>query len=165
MGMKKYIIQRLLFTIVVIFGISIMVFLITHVVGNPVDILLPLQASDEQRLALSHKLGLDQSMFKQLLDYLSNLVRLDFGVSWWQNVSCLSIIMKFIPSTLLLVVSACVIACVVAIPLGILAAYKPGSLLDRFLSGTSLVGICLPPFWIVLMLMLIFAVKLGWFYT
>lgn len=165
MGMKKYIIQRLLFTVVVIFGISIMVFFITHIVGNPVDILLPLNASEEQRQALTVKLGLDQPIYIQLLHYLGNLIRLDFGTSWWQNVSCISIIFKFIPTTLILVLTACLIACIVAIPLGILAAYKPGSLLDRFLSGTSLIGICLPPFWIGLMLMLVFAVKLGWFYT
>lgn len=165
MGMKKYILQRLLFTIVVIFGISILVFFITHVIGNPVDILLPLQASEEERQALTHKLGLDLPLYQQLGHYLLNIVKLDFGTSWWQNVSCVSLITKFVPSTLLLVVSACVIACVVAIPLGILAAYKPGSLLDRFLSATSLIGICLPSFWIGLMLMLIFAVKLGWFYT
>lgn len=165
MGMMKYILQRLAFTVVVIFGISIMVFLVTHVIGNPVDILLPLQASDEQRLALTHELGLDKPMFDQLIDYLGKLVRLDFGNSWWQNVSCVSLIFKFLPSTLLLVAAGCLIACVIAIPLGILAAYKPGSFLDRILSGSSLIGICLPPFWIGLMLMLVFAVQLGWFYT
>lgn len=165
MGMKKYIVQRLLFTVVVIFGISILVFFITHMVGNPVDILLPLQASAQQRAELTHTLGLDKPLFEQLKDYLLNLVRLDFGTSWWQNVPCIDLIFKFVPATLLLVVSSCVLACVIAIPLGILAAFKQGSLLDRVLSGTSLMGICLPPFWIGLMLMLVFAVNLGWFYT
>lgn len=165
MGMKKYIAQRLLFTVAVIFGISIMVFLITHCIGNPVDMLLPLNAGEAQRAAMTHKLGLDMPLWQQLLTYLGKMVRLDFGTSWWQNVSCTSLIFKFLPSTLLIVSSGILIACLVSIPLGVLAAYKPGSLLDRLLSGTSMVGICFPPFWIGLMLMLVFAVKLGWFYT
>ena len=165
MGMKKYVLQRLLFTIVVIFGISIMVFLITHCIGNPVDMLLPLNASKQERALMTHKLGLDLPLWKQLLNYLGNMVRLDFGTSWWQNVSCTQLIFKFLPNTLLIVSLGILIACLVAVPLGVLSAYRPGSLLDRILSGTSMVGICFPPFWIGLMLMLIFAVKLGWFYT
>lgn len=165
MGMKKYIINRLFFTIFVVFGISIMVFFITHMIGNPVDMLLPLNATQEQRALMEQKLGLDQPLLVQLKDYLLNIVKLDFGTSWWQNVDCIDLILDVLPDTLILVAAAMVIACVVAIPLGILAAYRPGSFLDRLLSGASTVGICLPPFWIGLMLMLVFAVKLGWFYT
>lgn len=114
---------------------------------------------------MTQKLGLDKPLLMQLGDYLMNIIRIDFGTSWWQNVNCIDLILKVIPNTLLLVVTACLIACVTAIPLGILAAYRPGSLLDRMLSTVSMVGICLPAFWIGLMLMLVFAVRLGWFYT
>ena len=86
MGMKKYIINRLFFTIFVVFGISIMVFFITHMIGNPVDMLLPLNATQEQRALMEQKLGLDQPLLVQLKDYLFNIVKLDFGTSWWQNV-------------------------------------------------------------------------------
>lgn len=165
MGMKKYIFQRLLFTIFVIFGISIMVFFITHLVGNPVDMLLPLNATEEQRILMEQKLGLDKPLINQLGDYLMNIVKVDFGVSWWRNLDCIDLIMTTLPETFKLVLLACLIACGVAIPLGVLAAYKPGSLLDRFLSMFSMVGVCLPPFWIGLMVMLIFAVRLGWFPT
>lgn len=165
MGMKRYIINRLFFTIFVVFGISIMVFFITHMIGNPIDMLLPLNASPEQKALLEQKLGLDQPLMVQLKDYLLNIVKLDFGTSWSQNVDCIKLIFNVLPDTLLLVTTAMLIACLVAIPLGILAAYKPGSILDRFLSATSTVGVCLPPFWIGLMLMLVFAVKLQWFYT
>ena len=165
MGMKKYIFQRLLFTIFVIFGISIMVFFITHFVGNPVDMLLPLNASAEQRLNLTQKLGLDKPMMEQLGDHLLNIVKLDFGTSWWRNKNCIELIFTTLPVTFRLVACACILSCLVAIPLGILAAYKPGSILDRALSIFSMIGVCLPAFWIGLMLMLVFAVKLGWFYT
>lgn len=163
--MGKYILQRLAFTVVVIFCISIMVFVITHIVGNPVDIMLPLTASEEQRTELTQRLGLDQPIHVQLFNYLKDLARLNFGVSWWQRVACDKLILKFIVPTFFLVTTACVFAFIIAVPLGILAAYRPGSLLDRSLTVLSLSGVCLPPFWIGLMLMLVFAVNLGWFYT
>ena len=165
MGMGKYILQRLAFTVVVILGVSIMIFLITHVIGDPVAVMLPLQASEEQRVALTAQLGLDKPILEQLGIFLSDAARLDFGISWWQRVPCINVVMEKMPATLLLVTLACLIAVVVAIPLGIAAAYKPGSLIDRLLTGGSLLGISLPPFWIGLMLMLVFAVGLGWLPT
>lgn len=163
--MGKYVLQRLAFTVVVIFCISIMVFVITHVVGNPVDIMLPLTATEEQRIKLTEDLGLDQPIPVQLVNYLKDLARLDFGVSWWQRIACDSLIIKFLIPTTFLVTISCLFALLVAVPLGILAAYRPGSMLDRAITVLSLSGVCLPPFWIGLMLMLIFAVNLGWFYT
>jgi len=163
--MLKYVLQRLLFTIVVIFGVSILVFLITHVIGSPVDVMLPLQATEQQRAELAHQLGLDQPLLAQLGEFLSNMIRLDFGTSWWQQISTLEIVLKKIPTTLSLVVAALFIAILISLPLGIIAAYKPGSVLDRVLTTSSLVGICLPPFWVGLMLVLFFAVKMGWFFT
>jgi peptide/nickel transport system permease protein len=163
--MLKYVIQRLLFTVVVIFGVSILVFVITHLIGNPVKAMLPLQATDAQRAQLAHQLGLDKPIWQQLTEFLGNMIRLDFGVSWWQQVSCLSIVLSKIPTTLVLVGVSFIIAIIIAFPMGIIAAYKPDSLLDRILTTASLIGICLPSFWVALMLVLFFAVKLGWFYT
>lgn len=163
--MLKYVLQRILFTFVVIFGVSILVFLITHVIGSPVDVMLPLQATDGQRAELAGQLGLDKPMMQQLGDFLGNMVRLDFGTSWWQQISTLEIVFNKIPTTLLLVGVAWILAILIALPLGIIAANKPHSLLDRFLTTSSLIGICLPPFWVGLMLVLFFAVKMGWFFT
>ena len=165
MGMGKYILQRLAFTVLVVLGISILVFFITHVVGNPVDIMLPLTATDEQRELMTQQLGLDQPLLVQLGDFLKGAAQLDFGSSWWQRRPCMDVIMDDLPLTFVLIALAIGIACVVAIPLGILAAYKPGTLLERFLTIFNMLGICLPPFWIGLMLMLVFSVKLGWFPT
>lgn len=163
--MKRYIIMRLLYTVVVILGVSILVFIITHVIGNPVNTMLPLQATDAERAALKHQLGLDKPLMVQLSEFLSGMFRLDFGKSWWQQVPALGIVLHKIPATLQLVATALIIAVMVAIPLGIIAAYKPGTILDRVLTTASLIGICLPPFWVGLMFVLFFAVKLGWFYT
>lgn len=165
MGMGRYILQRLLFTVFVILGISILVFFLTRVVGNPVDIMLPLQATDAQRLALTQQLGLDKPILEQLGTFLADTARLDFGMSWWQRRPAIDVIMDDLPLTAFLIFCASVISIVVAIPMGILSAYKPGSVMDRFLTVFSTSGICLPPFWIGLMLMLVFAVRLGWLPT
>ena len=165
MGMGKYILQRLGFTVLVIFGVSIMVFLITHVVGDPVSIMLPLQAPQEQRIAMAHQLGLDKPILVQLGIFLKDAVRLDFGNSWWLRIPCMQVIMQFLPATFMLVTLACLLAALVAVPLGILAAYKPNSVLDRVLTSASLIGISFPMFWMGLMLMLLFAVVLGWLPT
>ncbi len=163
--MIRYIILRLIYTIVVIFGVSILVFIVTHVIGNPVNTMLPLQATDAERMALTHELGLDKPILIQLWDFLQSIIRLDFGNSWWQQVPALGIVLKRIPATLVLVVSAFALALVIALLLGILAAYKPGTLIDRLITNLSLVGICFPPFWVALMLILFFSVQMGWFYT
>jgi len=165
MGMGKYILQRLGFTVLVVLGISILVFFLTHVVGNPVDIMLPLQATEEQRIAMTKQLGLDKPLLEQLSIFLKDASRLEFGMSWWQRRPCIEVIMEDLPLSFVLITLASLISIVVAIPLGIFAAYKPGSVMDRFLTAFTTMGICLPPFWIGLMLMLVFAVKLGWFPT
>lgn len=163
--MRRYVIQRLLYTLVVILGVSILVFIITHVIGNPVNTMLPLQATDAQRAQLAHQLGLDRPLLVQLADFLGDMFRLDFGISWWQQVPALKLALSKMPATFLLVAVGLLIAVALALPLGILAAYRPGTVLDRLLTTASLVGICLPAFWVGLMLILLFAVKLGWFYT
>ena len=165
MGMGKYILQRLAFTILVVLGISVLVFVITHLVGNPVDVLLPLTASEEQRAMTAAQLGLDQPILTQLGKFLKEAITLDFGDSWVQRVPCMDVIRDFLPISMLLILCSSAISVLVAIPLGILAAYNRGSVLDRVLTVFTLFGICMPPFWIGLMLMLIFAVKLGWFPT
>lgn len=165
MGMGKYILKRLAFTIVVVLCISVLVFVITHLVGNPVDVLLPLTASDEQRALLERQLGLDQPILVQLGHFMQEAITLDFGDSWVQRQPCITVILDFLPISALLILCSSVISILIAMPLGIAAAYNRGSVLDRGLTIFSLLGICMPPFWIGLMLMFFFAVKLGWFPT
>lgn len=165
MGMGKYILQRLAFTVLVVLGISVIVFFLTHMVGNPVNMLLPTTASHEQRALLAHQLGLDKPIMAQLGDFMKQVFTLDFGDSWTQRQPCFEIIFDFLPLSLLLCALASLIAMAVAFPLGILAAYHRGSLMDRALTVFTLFGICMPPFWVGLMLMLVFAVRLGWFPT
>ena len=165
MGMGKYIVNRLIWTIFVVLCISVLVFVITHLIGNPVDILLPLTATPEQRAATAAQLGLDQPILVQLGEFLKDAATLDFGDSWTQRRPSMEVVLEFLPISALLILCSSIISVVVALPLGILAAYHRGSVLDRVLTILSLLGICMPPFWIGLMMMFFFAVKLGWFPT
>ncbi|HHV78391.1 MAG TPA: ABC transporter permease [Firmicutes bacterium] len=163
--MLRYVFTRLIYTVVVILGVSLLVFVITHVIGNPVNVMLPLQASEEERAQLKHQLGLDKPLSTQLKEFLAGMVRLDFGKSWWQQEPALQLALRRVPATFQLVIMAFTVAALISIPLGIIAAYRPGSIIDRFLTTTSLVGVCLPSFWVGLLLVITFAVKLGWFAT
>lgn len=163
--MARYVAIRLMFTVIVIIGVSLLVFVVTHLVGNPVDIMLPLQATDEQRAAMAHKLGLDRPILVQLREFLVNMLRGDFGESWWQREPALELVFRRMPGTALLVSVSFGLCLLVSLPLGVIAATRPGSTLDRGLTGFSLVGVCLPGFWVGLILVMVFAVRLGWFYT
>ena len=163
--MLKYVAIRLAFTVLVIVGVSLLVFVVTHLIGSPVDIMLPLQATEAERAAMKHKLGLDRPILIQLGEFLRNMLKGDFSESWWQREPALKLVLERMPATALLVTVSFALSLLISLPLGIIAATRPGSLLDRSLTGFSLVGVCLPGFWVGLILVMLFAVRLGWFYT
>jgi peptide/nickel transport system permease protein len=148
--------------LIVIVGVSVVVFVVTRLIGDPVKIMLPLEATEAQRAAFAAELGLDKSIPAQFWDYVQGLLRLDLGDSLWQNRPALQIVLERLPSTLLLVATSIVIAVAVALPLGVIAARNPGGLVDRLTVVLSLVLLSVPQFWLGLLLILVFAVTLGW---
>ncbi|WP_373069052.1 ABC transporter permease [Gemmatimonas sp.] len=164
--MLYFLTKRLLVGLLVIYLVATAVFFITRVVANPELSFLPVDASPEQRDAVRSYLGLDRSLIAQYWEYLTNLVRLDLGESFWQpGKSALSIVLDRLPASLALNTVAIVIALLLAIPMGTIAALKPGSTLDRTTTTVSLLGLSAPQFWLGFMLMLLFGVRLGWFPT
>jgi len=163
--MHKYVLGRLSYAVLVVFGVSLLVFVLTRMVGNPIDVMLPLEASQEEKIRLAHQLGLDKPVLVQFYDYISGAVRGDFGQSWWQQQPSLPLAVERLPATLELVGTAFLGALLLGIPLGILAAARPGTIVDGVASTVALLGVSLPAFWLGLMLILTFAVRLGWFYT
>jgi peptide/nickel transport system permease protein len=127
--------------------------------------MLPLEATAEQRATFEHQLGLDRPIPVQFLAYLSDLTRFDFGKSLWLDRPAIEIVFERLPMTLLLVLSAIFTATVIAVPLGIFAALNPGGLLDRLTVIFSLVALSLPQFWLGLLLIMLFSVTLGWLPT
>ncbi|MBI2875227.1 MAG: ABC transporter permease [Firmicutes bacterium] len=163
--MHRYIIGRLLFAIVVVLAASVLVWLLTHWVGDPVKLLLPLDASRDQVEQLRSSLGLDQPLWVQFKAFAAKAVRGDFGDSLWQRRPAMTVAMERLPATIKLVGAAFLVAVILAIPLGVLASIKPGSALDRVTSILALQGVCIPDFWLGLLMMMLFSVKLGWLPT
>lgn len=164
--MKRFLIKRVLVGLIVIFLVSTAVFFVTRVVTDPELAFLPIDASPEQRVAVEQHLGLDQPLLAQYGDFLGDLVRLDLGDSYWQpGKPALDIVLDRLPSTLRLNTVAIIVAVLLAVPLGTVAALRPGSWLDRTTTTTSLLGLSAPQFWLGFILILVFGVNLGWFPT
>lgn len=160
--MGRMILLRLWHGLIVIVGVVVVVFVVTRLIGDPVDVMLPLEATAEQRAAFEAQLGLDKPILVQFANYVWDLTRLDFGDSLWQQRPALEIVWERMPLTMLLIVTSIVIATVIALPLGVIAALNPGGIVDRVTVFLSLLALSVPQFWLGLLLILFFSVTLGW---
>lgn len=161
--MTRYIIRRLLLLIPVLVGISIVTFAMLRLIpGDPAQIMLGEHATREAVAAIRERLGLDQPMHIQYLRYVESALRLDLGRSIKTNRPVLQEIGQRLPATVELTMGAMLIACLVGLPAGILAAYKHNSAFDLGTMFASLLGVSMPIFWLGLMLAYIFGFRLGW---
>jgi ABC-type dipeptide/oligopeptide/nickel transport system permease component len=160
--MTRFVVWRLLIAIPVLLGVSIVAFLIIHLIpGNPAQAMLfgstptPMQIHD-----LEVRLGLDQPWYQQYAKYLAGLMHGDLGTSFVTGRSVFSEIVSRAPSTFLLSGAAMLIAIVVGVPLGVIGGVRPGSIWDRVGRVISVSGVAIPYFWLALVFTLIFAVRL-----
>ncbi|UUZ94187.1 ABC transporter permease [Paenibacillus sp. P25] len=162
--MARYALKRLLNAIPILIGITIISFVIIHMApGSPLSQYIDdptLKAEDKANLIKSY--GLDQPLHIQYWKWVSGLVQGDFGTSFLKNRPVSELIGERLPNTLLLTVTSFVLAMVIAVPLGILCAVKENSRFDQLVSAVTFVGISIPGFWLGLLLMMFFAVRLGW---
>lgn len=135
-------------------------FFLVRLSGDPVKVLLPPDATAHQETVLRHSLGLDRSLLRQYLDYLWGIPRLDFGDSLFYNQPVRSVLADRIPATLQLAAGALVVTLVLAVPAGIIAAMRRGRATDRTVMTGILLGQSTPPFWVGILLILVFAVGL-----
>jgi ABC-type dipeptide/oligopeptide/nickel transport system permease component len=161
--MGSYIIRRLLQSLIVILGVIIITFLISRVLGDPVALLLPPEATPEQRAFLTKDLGLDRPLYVQLLVYVGKVLKGDFGQSFRHQEPAMKLLLDRVPASLYLSLVATFISIIIAIPLGIISAIKRGTIFDRIGMTLALFGQSIPAFWAGIMMILLFAVKLGWF--
>ena len=141
------------------------VFFVTHLLGDPARLMLRPEATEEQVRALRESLGLNDPILVQFGRYMGDLSRGDFGDSIWQRVPALPIVLDRIPATLYLAGVTLIVAIPLAVLLGIVSAVRPRSLADRVVTVISLTGVSTADFWLGLMLILLFAVELGWLPT
>jgi len=160
--MGTYMVRRLLHGLVVLFGVSVIVFLLMHLGGDPVAVLLPLDTPPEQIEAFRHEMGFDRPLPVQYFFFLSRAVRGDFGYSYHYRTDALGIVLERMPATLKLTFVALFMSLIVAIPAGIFAALKRDSMPDVLIRIFVLLGQAVPGFWLAIVLIMIFGVRLGW---
>lgn len=158
--MAKYLGKRLLQSIIAILGVTLVVFLVLNVAGDPVTLMLPANASFEEIEALKAKLGYDDPVFVQYFRFLGNALRGDFGLSYNYYQPALSVVLERVPATATLALAAFAVSLLISIPAGIVAAVRRNSKTDAVIRTLALLGQCVPAFWLGIMLMLPFSVKL-----
>jgi peptide/nickel transport system permease protein len=154
--------RRLLQALLVILAMTTIVFAGLNVIGNPVDILISPDADQAERARQIAALGLDQPLWKQYFEFLSNAIGGDLGLSFVFKVPALQLILERMPATLELAVTAVVLSVIIGIPLGLYAGLYPESLTGRLIMSGSILGFSLPSFWVAVMLIMVFSVTLGW---
>ena len=160
--MLGIVIQRLLQAAGVMAVMSVIVFVGVYAIGNPVDIVIPPDATQEIRAETIRRLGLDRPLWEQYWIFVSNLVQGDFGRSFVYNIPVLHLIGGRLPATLELVLVSVISATVLGVALGIYAGYRPESWVSKTIMAVSILGFSVPSFWVGLILILTFAVSLGW---
>ncbi|HUJ70281.1 MAG TPA: ABC transporter permease [Syntrophorhabdales bacterium] len=160
--MGAYIVRRLGQSLIVIIGVICITFMISRVVGNPIVLLLPAEATEEQRVALMKDLGLDKPMYVQLGIYIAKVARLDFGRSFRSGEPAMKLLLDRVPASLYLCFAGTLLSVCIALPLGIISAIKRGTIFDRVGMTIALLGQSIPGFWAGIMMILLFAVKLRW---
>ncbi|HUD61268.1 MAG TPA: ABC transporter permease [Acetobacteraceae bacterium] len=160
--MTTWLIRRLIQALFVLLAMSVIVFIGVHVIGNPVDILISPEADQAERARVIAALGLDQPLWKQYLLFLVDALHGDLGRSFVFNEPALRLIAERMPATMELAVTAVLMSVILGVPLGLYAGLYPEGAVARTIMAGSILGFSLPTFWVGLMLIMVFAVQLGW---
>ena len=164
--MQRYIIIRLVQSIFTLIGVSIIVFSLARLSGNPLDVLLPPEADDETFRRISELWGLNEPWYSQYFTFVKNVSRGEFGPSFkWQGRTAMELVLLHLPATLQLAVISIGVSVLLAVPIGVMSAVKKGTMVDTMGKLIALLGQSLPSFWLAIVLIWIFAVQLGWFPT
>lgn len=160
--MTGWLLRRVGQALLVVLAMTLVVFVGLHAIGNPVDILLGEDMTQQERLAAIARLGLDQPLWRQYLAFLWNAAQGELGRSFVYDMSAITLILQRLPATLELALAAMVMAVLIGVPLGLYAGLRPEHPLAKAIMAGSILGFSLPSFWVALMLILVFAVQLGW---
>ena len=160
--MQRYILRRFGQGVVMLVLVTTLVFFVGRLTGNPADLLLPEEATEEERQALIETLGLDAPLWEQFGLFWVNAAQGDLGDSIRYRESAVDVFFSRLPNTLAMVPLAMGVAIALAIPLGILSALRRGSLLDKVSGTIAVLGIATPNFWLGILLIYFFSVQLGW---
>ncbi len=160
--MTSWLLRRLFQAVLVVLAMTVIVFIGVNVIGDPVEIMISPEADAAERLRAIAALGLDKPLWQQYLVFLGGLLRGDLGRSFVFNEPAMQVILQRLPATLELAVAAVLLSILIGIPAGLYAGMRPNAFGARALMAGSILGFSLPSFWVGLMLIMVFAVQLGW---
>jgi peptide/nickel transport system permease protein len=160
--MLGFVIQRLMQAVVVMLVMSMLVFVGVYAIGNPIDVLISPDVTQQIRLETIARYGFDRPLYEQYFTFLRRLLQGDLGRSFVFNMPVMDLILSRLPATLELTLVAVISATLIGVPLGIFAGYRPDGIAARIIMAASVIGFSVPTFWIGLVLILTFAVQLGW---
>lgn len=160
--MSGFLVRRLFATLFMLLLVALTVFSLGHLTGDPVRLMVPDTATETEMADLRHELGLDRPLYIQFGDFVAHAMRGNLGTSLRYRKPTLALVLARLPATIELSIAAMVIALFVAIPSGIVSALRPGSWSDGMTSVISVMGQALPAYWTGIMLIILFAVHLGW---
>jgi len=160
--MQRYIVHRLLQGLVLLFMVATIVFFLGRLTGNPVDLMLPEEATAEDRQAMIQALGLNGSLYEQFVIFITKALHGDLGMSIRMRQPAVDAFFDRLPNTLAIIPWALLMAMAIGIPLGVVAALNRGNFIDRLAGGIGVLGIAMPSFWLGIILIFVFSVELGW---
>ncbi len=163
--MQRYILSSLGQAISVLIGVLILVFFMVRATGDPATLMLAREASPEQVEAFRHQMGFDRPLIVQFADFTAKTLTGNFGNSLHYRLPALPLIVERLPATVQLAVVALIMSLVIGVPLGLIAGSTPGSLWDAIGRTVGLFGQTIPPFWLALLMIIVFAVDLRWLPT
>ena len=160
--MNKFILQRLGYSLISLFLLSLTIFLFVRLTGDPTVLLVEPGASKDDMAMIRQQLGLDRPLYVQYVTFVADMARGEFGKSFYYRTPVLELYMSRLPSSLLLASAAMIFSLVIGIPSGIIAAVQVGKFWDNAGKIFALLGLSMPQFWVGLLLILFFSVYLGW---
>jgi len=163
--MLKYILSRVINIIVLAFGVLFIVFMLVHITGDPASLIAPRQSSPEDIEKLREELGFNRPVLVQFYDFIKGALVGDFGPSFRYGEPAMKLVLERLPASIELAVVSLLMSMVIGVSFGILGGSNPNTPVDLVARGVGLMGQTIPRFWFGLILIIVFAVKLGWFPT
>jgi peptide/nickel transport system permease protein len=160
--MPRYFLTRVGQSILLLLGVLVLVFFLVRITGDPARLMLPREASAEAVEAFRESMGFNRPLLVQFADYFAGVLTGDFGDSLHFKSPALDLVLQRLPATVQLATTALLIAMIIGIPLGLVGGFNPGSTIDSVGRTLALLGQSIPNFWLALILILFFAVRLGW---
>ncbi len=161
--MQRYFLSKLIQSVLLLIGVILLVFIMVRLTGDPASLMMPREASAEDVEAFRDRMGFNDPVLVQFWGFFKGAIVGDFGNSLHFKTPAMSLVLERLPATVQLAVAGLILAMVVGIPFGLIGGFNPGSAIDSVGRTLALLGQSIPNFWLALMMIVLFAVKLGWF--